>query len=270
MRRILLFVALAAISQTLVFCQKQTVVEIETVYGNMEFILYDDTPQHRDNFIKLADEGFYDGSLFHRVINEFMIQGGDPNSKGASSDAFLGDGGPGYQLEAEILYPKHFHKRGALSAARQGDQVNPLKKSSGSQFYIVQGKVFTVEELDQMELMSSERKRQQIMMKYANPYRNELIGMQQANDREGFEALMAEIMKMAAPEIDSLKPMHIPEEQRAVYTTLGGVPHLDGDYTVFGELISGMDVLDKIAGAETNEMDRPLEDIVIKVKVKKK
>ena len=108
------------------------------------------------------------------------------------------------------------------------------------------------------------------MMKYANPYRNELIGMQQANDREGFEALMAEIMKMAAPEIDSLKPMHIPEEQRAVYTTLGGVPHLDGDYTVFGELISGMDVLDKIAGAETNEMDRPLEDIVIKVKVKKK
>lgn len=270
MKRILFSVTLVVMAQMLVFCQKQTYVEIETTYGNIEIQLYDETPEHRDNFLKLAEEGFYDGTLFHRVIAEFMIQGGDPNSKGASPEARLGDGGPGYQLNAEIVYPKYFHKRGALSAARQGDQVNPEKKSSGSQFYIVQGKIFTNEELDQLEGMRGERQRQQIMMKYATPYRNELVGFQQANDRAGFEALMQQIEQEAAPELEAVEAFVIPEEHRQVYTTLGGVPHLDNDYTVFGEVVKGMDVIDSIAALEVNNMDRPLEDVVVNMKVVKK
>lgn len=270
MKRILFSVAMVAMAQMLVFCQKQTYVEIETTYGNIDIQLYDETPGHRDNFLKLAEEGFYDGTLFHRVISEFMIQGGDPNSKGASPEARLGDGGPGYQLEAEIVYPQFFHKRGALSAARQGDQVNPEKKSSGSQFYLVQGKVFTEEELDQLEKMRGERQRQQIMMKYATPYRNDLAGFQQANDRAGFEALMKQIEQEAAPEMEAVEDFVIPEDHRQVYTTVGGVPHLDGDYTVFGEVVKGMEVIDSIAALEVNNMDRPLEDVVLKMKVVKK
>jgi cyclophilin family peptidyl-prolyl cis-trans isomerase len=270
MKRILFSVAIVVLAQMLVFCQKQTYVEIETTYGNIEIQLYDETPEHRDNFLKLVEEGYYDGTLFHRVISEFMIQGGDPNSKGASPEARLGDGGPGYQLDAEILYPKYFHKRGALSAARQGDQVNPEKKSSGSQFYLVQGKVFTNEELNQMEQMRSERQRQQILMKFATPYRNELTGFQQANDRAGFEALMEQIEQEAASEMDAVEAFVIPENHRIVYTSEGGVPHLDGDYTVFGQVVKGLEVIDSIAALEVNNMDRPLEDVVVNMRVVKK
>ena len=270
MRKFMFFAGLIILSQTLVFCQKanQSVVEIETTYGTIEVMLYDDTPLHRDNFLKLVEEGYYNGTLFHRVIEEFTIQGGDPDSRGAAPGMRLGMGGPDYQVDAEILDPVHFHKRGALAAARMSDAVNPEKKSSGSQFFIVQGRVLTDEELDQLEAMSAERKRQAVMMKYAEPYREQIMAFQEANDQEGFMVLLEQIMEEAAAEMDTIQGTIIPEDLREVYKTVGGVPHLDGDYTVFGEVISGMDVVDKIAAVETDYTDRPLEDVVVSIKLK--
>ncbi|WP_088654403.1 peptidylprolyl isomerase [Geofilum rhodophaeum] len=271
MKRTSFFLAVLALSQLFVFCgAKQTLVEITTDYGVMEVRLYDETPLHRDNFIKLVEEGFFDDLLFHRVIPEFMIQGGDPDSRGADSAAMLGAGGPDYQLDAEILYPQFFHKKGVLSAARQGDQVNPEKKSSGSQFYIVQGKVFEEGELTQLEQMHTERKKQQIFMKYAEPHRATLMGFQQAGDRAGWEALMAEIQEEAAPELEAMTPFVLPEEHKAVYTTLGGAPHLDGEYTVFGEVVKGLEVIDSIASVATNRMDRPVEDVKMQMRLIKR
>jgi cyclophilin family peptidyl-prolyl cis-trans isomerase len=193
----------------------ECLVEIETNYGTMTVQLSNATPQHRDNFIKLAEEGFYDGTLFHRVIEGFMIQGGDPSSRNASPQQQLGTGGPGYTIPAEFA-DSLVHVKGALSAARQGDQVNPEKRSSGSQFYIVQGKPLTDEALDNME---------------------------------------------------ARKGIHYTPEQRTAYKTVGGTPFLDRDYTVFGHVVKGLDVLDKIAAVATNPGDRPKEDVVIKMKV---
>ncbi len=190
-------------------------VEIETEYGTMTVELSNATPQHRDNFIKLAEEGFYDGTLFHRVIKGFMIQGGDPLSKNEQPGAMIGTGGPGYTIPAEFV-DSLYHIKGAIAAARQGDQVNPEKRSSGSQFYIVQGRTFTEEELAMVE------------------------------SRKGFRYT---------------------QEQREAYKTLGGTPFLDGDYTVFGKVVKGLDVIDKIASVETNPGDRPKKDVKMKVRV---
>jgi len=194
---------------------KETLVEISTDFGTMKFKLYNETPQHRDNFIKLAKEGFYNGTLFHRVIKDFMIQGGDPQSKNAAPDVMLGNGGPGYTIPAEFN-SKLIHKKGALAAARLGDQVNPQKASSGSQFYIVQGKPMTAAELNMMA---------------------------------------------------ARKKITYTPEQIKIYETEGGTPFLDMDYTVFGEMISGMDVLEKIAAVATNPQNRPLQDVKMTVKV---
>ncbi len=192
------------------------VVEIKTDYGTMKVKLYDATPLHRDNFIKLTNEGFYDGLLFHRVIKEFMIQGGDPDSKNAPAGQALGSGGPGYTVPAEINNDI-IHKKGALCAARTN---NPEKASSGCQFYIVQGKVYTNEELDLFET------------------------------RMGYK---------------------FTPQQRGIYTTIGGTPHLDRNYTVYGEVIEGLDVVDKIAAVETakNLGDRPVKDVTMTIKVVK-
>lgn len=193
-------------------------VEMRTTMGNITLLLYNDTPRHRDNFIKLVNENVYEGLLFHRVIDRFMIQAGDPKSKDAKPGTMLGDGTLGYTVPAEFL-PNHFHKRGALCAARQGDQVNPRKESSSCQFYIAQGQVWSEADLNMME------------------------------QRFG---------KKFSP------------EQRKAYTTVGGTPHLDGDYTVFGEVLKGMEVVDKIAAAPRDKYDRPLEDIrIISVKILK-
>ncbi|MCL2040580.1 MAG: peptidylprolyl isomerase [Bacteroidales bacterium] len=180
----------------------------------MTGVLYNETPIHRDNFIKLVGEEFYDGLLFHRVISGFMIQGGDPASKGAAADAELGDGGPGYTLKAEIN-PDFIHKKGALAAARTPDYVNPERESSGSQFYIVQGSPVTQETLDNSAAQGK-------------PYT---------------------------------------ETQMAIYKKLGGTPFLDRDYTVFGEIIDGFDVIDSIASVPKNPQDRPLDNIVMKVEL---
>lgn len=194
-------------------------VLIETNKGKMKCILYEQTPMHTDNFINLVNEEKYNGILFHRVIKDFMIQSGDLNSKNSPKGTALATGGPGYRIPAEF-HPDLYHKKGAMAAARQGDNTNPNRESNGSQFYIVQGKVFSDEQLNQME-------------------------------RSGAH------IKFTA-------------EQRMFYKTLGGSPHLDYDYTVFGEVIEGLQVIDAIASESTDERDRPLEDVkIIKITVLK-
>lgn len=197
----------------------EVVVELSTKYGNIEILLYDETPKHQENFLQLAQKGFYDGQLFHRVIIDFMIQGGDPNSIDADKGMMLGMGGPGYTVPAEFREGL-FHKKGCIAAARQGDQVNPQKASSGSQFYIVQGRVFTEEELE---------------------------AMVESGVHKPFTA-----------------------DEILTYTTIGGTPHLDGAYTVFGEVISGIEIVDKIASVEVDPYNRPVEDIIYHIKILKK
>ena len=243
---------------------------METSKGDMKIKLYDETPQHRDNFVKLAEQGFYDSLLFHRVINEFMIQGGDPESKGAAPGAMLGNGGPGYQVPAEINYPALFHKKGALAAARTGDNVNPEKKSSGSQFYIVQGKTYTDEGFKEIEKRYESMKREQLFYKVLESYKDTLQKLQ----AQGNQAAFMDMRVVIEEEVDKLvakEPKQtIPENIKETYRTIGGVPHLDDNYTVFGEVIEGLEVIDAIAGVETGQADRPAEDLyIIKVKVLK-
>lgn len=252
----------------LVQCDKpEKKVLIKTPYGNMKIRLYDDTPKHRDNFLKLVEEGFYDNLLFHRVIDGFMIQGGDPESKDAPKDARLGSGGPGYTLPAEINFPTHFHKKGALAAARQGDQVNPEKESSGSQFYIVQGKTYSDEELSSMEEQLSQRRIQAKMFEMLTPYQDSLMAMRQRNDREGFNALISQIEQSAIETLGDSAVFSFPDQIREAYTTIGGTPFLDGEYTVFGEVEEGLEVIDSIASVATDPMDRPLENIEMTMEI---
>jgi len=248
--------------------KEQRIVLIKTDYGDIKIKLYDETPRHRDNFIKLTEEGFYNGLLFHRVIKEFMIQGGDLESKNAKPGEKLGNGGPGYKIPAEIHFPELFHKRGVIAAAREGDRVNPEKKSSGSQFYIVQGKKFTDEELDKAEMRVNNMRKQQIYFKLMSQYKDSLIALQQAQRFDEFYAMQKKVQELTEAE---LKKNHFsfPENIREVYKTIGGAPHLDSSYTVFGEVIEGMDVVDSIAAVQTDSYDRPVKDIRMTVKVVK-
>lgn len=200
---------------TCLLAQDKTKVMITTSLGDMLVELYDETPLHRDNFIKLVTNNFYEGSLFHRVIPNFMIQGGDPDSKGAKPGIQLGNGGPGYTVPAEFV-DELFHKKGVLAAARLGDAVNPNKESSGSQFYIVQGQVYSEEKLLSFSLRSGK--------KYS-------------------------------------------EEQIKSYTNVGGTPHLDGGYTVFGEVVKGLEVIKAIANVKRDENNRPLKDLKMSIKI---
>ncbi len=236
---------------------KSSTVLIETEFGNMKIRLYDETPKHKENFIKLAADSFYNGLLFHRIINTFMIQGGDPDSKNAAPGIMLGNGGPGYQIPAEFN-DSLFHKKGVIAAAREGDQVNPEKMSSGSQFYIVQGKIFTDEELDDIEI-------QQSIEPYINahPEMQDIISqLQMQNDRAGMDQLVEDIQKKK-----DFKIIKMSEFKRKIYKETGGTPHLDNNYTVFGEVIEGMEVIDKIAISNTDRNNRPLKDIKMTVKV---
>lgn len=241
---------------------KRTMVEIKTTLGNIEIALYNETPKHRDNFIKLVNEGYYNGTLFHRVINEFMIQAGDGNSKNAKPDQMLGSGGPGYNIDAEIVYPKYFHKKGALAAARQADQVNPERKSSGSQFYIVTGKAYSPEQLAQMDGQVDMMRKKNIFQSYVNERRDEIMALQAKSDTATLNALQKELIEKTEAEA-AKNPAGMTAEQKEAYSTVGGTPHLDGQYTVFGEVVSGMDVVEKIEKAETGRGDRPKTDIKI-------
>ena len=248
---------------------KMTKVKLETSLGNIVVELYNETPQHRDNFIKLVKEGYYDGVLFHRVIKDFMIQTGDGKSKTAGPDTMLGDGDPGYTIEAEFVYPKFFHKRGALAAARTGDQVNPERRSSGSQFYIVTGKVYSSDDLKTMVNRLTEMRKQDIFRRLAMENQDKIKQLHQAQDNAGMDELQNEIIKQTEAEA-AQNPFKLTDEQIEAYTTVGGTPHLDGQYTVFGEVVEGMDVVDKIQNTTTNRADRPTVDIrIIKASIVK-
>lgn len=237
-------------------------VEFNTTEGNFTVRLFGDTPKHRDNFLKLVREGYYDGVLFHRVIDQFMIQTGDPDSKNAPAGKMLGSGGPGYDIEAEIVFPQHFHKRGALAAARQGDQVNPERRSSGSQFYIVTGKQYNDSTIGQMERQMQMQQMQQIFNDLARENKDTIMALRRNRDTAGLNALQEELMAKTEKKAAE-NPATLTAAQREAYTTVGGTPHLDNQYTVFGEIVSGMEVVDKIEKAETDSHDRPVSDIKI-------
>lgn len=243
----------------------ERMVLIKTKFGDMKVKLYNETPLHRDNFIKLVKEGFYDDLLFHRVIKDFMIQGGDPESKDAPAGKHLGSGGPGYQIPAEIVEGL-YHKKGALAAARQGDAANPERKSSGSQFYIVQGKVFDDEMLTQIEeKMKLNAERQEAMKIYMKE--QDLIKQLQAEgNMDSINAIRFNIQKQAEENVKE-SSYKINQERREIYTTVGGTPHLDGAYTVFGEVVEGLNVIDSIANVETGPGDRPVEDVVMSMEL---
>ncbi|MBP1615140.1 MAG: putative peptidyl-prolyl cis-trans isomerase [Bacteroidetes bacterium] len=243
-----------------------TMLKIETSMGDIIVKLYDETPKHRDNFIKLAKESIYEGTLFHRVIKDFMIQAGDPDSKEAPKGKMLGSGDVGYTIPAEFVYPKYFHKKGALSAARQGDDVNPKKESSGCQFYIVTGKVYNDSTLLSMEKKMNEGKLTSIFNALAQKHMKDIYKMRKANDQEGLYQLQEKIYAQAEAEAAKQPDFHFTPEQVKAYTTVGGTPHLDNQYTVFGEVVEGMDVVDKIQQVKTDRSDRPVDDVkIIKV-----
>ena len=224
--------------------------------------------RHRDNFIKLAEEGTYEGTLFHRVIKDFMIQAGDPESKNAPKGKMLGSGDVGYTLPAEFVYPKYFHKKGVLSAARQGDNVNPEKASSGCQFYIVTGQVYSDSTLLSMEQKLNENKLATVFNALAQKHMKDIYKMRKANDEEGLYDLQEKLYAQAEAEVAKQPQFHFTPEQVKAYTTVGGTPHLDNEYTVFGEVVEGMDVVDKIQQVKTDRSDRPQEDVkIIKVSV---
>ena len=241
-----------------------TKVKIETTMGDIIVKLYDETPNHRDNFIKLVENGTYEGTLFHRVIKDFMIQAGDPDSKGAPKGQMLGSGDVGYTVPAEFVYPQLFHKKGALAAARQGDNVNPEKASSGCQFYIVTGRVFNDSTLLSMEEQKNQNKFTSVFNALAQKHMKEIYQMRRNNDQEGLMNLQDSIFVETQKQLEGEPEFKFTEEQRQAYTTVGGTPHLDGEYTVFGEVIEGMDVVDKIQQVSTNASDRPDDDVIIK------
>lgn len=243
--------------------ENETKVLIKTTAGNITIKLYNETPKHRDNFIKLVQEHFYDSILFHRVIREFMVQAGDPESKTAQRNELLGAGGPGYDLPAEFVYPKYFHKYGALSAARQADQVNPERRSSGSQFYIVTGRKYNKYDLQDMEKQFTEQMGQGIFDRLCAQNRDTIISMQLAGDHDGLMKLQDELNAIKNKILKEQEPFKFTKEQVDAYTTVGGTPFLDNQYTVFGEVIDGMKTVDKIEYANTDPNDRPRKDIRI-------
>lgn len=246
--------------------KKDYVVTIKTEFGDMVAILYDETPKHKENFLKLVNDHFYDSLLFHRVIEGFMIQGGDPESKRAKAGQRLGNGGPGYTVEAEIK-PNLFHEKGALSAARLGDQVNPSKASSGSQFYIVQGKTMTENEIkiDQQKFGMA---MQQFFQKPENQaYRDSVAKLYQLRDYKAYENYILSLKPIAESQLGISTEKQVSPELVKAYTTLGGTPSLDGQYTVFGKVIKGLDVIDKIAVQPKDGADRPVKDVRMKISV---
>ena len=243
---------------------KQTICRIETSKGNITVKLYDETPQHRDNFVKLAKENFYDGTLFPRVLKNFMIQGGDPDSKGAPAGKMLGMGDTGYTLPAEFVYPRYFHKKGVLSAARQGDEVNPERRSSGCQFYIVTGQVLTPAQIAGMENQLNQMKLKTAFDLLARQHMKEIYKLRKNNDMNGLQQLQEQLVAEAQAQVADEPIFKFTPEQIEAYTTVGGTPHLDNQYTVFGEVVEGMEVIDAIQQVKTNRSDRPEQDVVIR------
>lgn len=238
-------------------------ITIETDFGDIKAVLYNQTPKHRDNFVKNTEQGAYEGVIFHRVIENFMIQSGDP----ATGINFMGDTDKLKKFENVVDAEFNnglIHKKGAIAAARMGDNVNPLKQSSSTQFYIVQGRVFTPEELNKLAFQRTENAKNTAVNKLIMDKAEKMID-------EGKNPNLSELHIQLKDTIEIIKsklePYVFTEEQINAYTTVGGTPHLDGDYTIFGEVIEGFEVIDKIAAVKTNAMDKPVSDVKMKVKI---
>lgn len=264
MKKIALLLAFAGIvvymSYGLQKRKSDTKVQIETEFGIIKIMLYNETPLHRDNFIKLISDGFYTDLLFHRVIQGFMIQGGDPNSKNAEPGKRLGEGDLGYTIPAEIN-SKFFHRKGILAAARQGDQVNPEKRSSASQFYILQGKVFRQKELDSLQIKLEETRKMNMLQTKVKASEPELNQLGAEGKQDELMSRINALKEAVNTEAAKLPPIRFSEEQRKAYTTIGGYPSLDNNYTIFGEITEGLEVVDKIAQQPTDQYNRPQKDI---------
>lgn len=239
---------------------KPVYVTVETSMGNVTVMLYDDTPLHRDNFIKLCRSGEYKGMLFHRIIKDFVVQGGDPESKKREPGALYGDGDGGYTLPAEIL-PNHFNKRGALIDAKEPDSANWERLSAGTQFCFVQGKKLTDKELEEKEARINEIRRNWLFYKFQNRLIKE-------NPVLAADSMKTELenrtLVMVEDTLDVLGYYTIPADRREIYKTIGGVPHLDGSVTIFGEVTEGFDIVEKMSLVKTDKNDRPLNDVIIK------
>ena len=259
---IMVFTACGAGSKKSTDMEKRTQVKIETTMGEIIVELYNETPKHRDNFIKLAKEGVYDSTLFHRVIRQFMIQAGDPESKNAADTAQLGSGDVGYTIPAEFV-PKFYHKKGALAAARMGDDVNPERASSGCQFYIVTGRKFRESQLLDMAGQKNNARMDTLFNQLARKHMKEIYKLRKANDQDGLLELQDSLEAQAYTLYKEEEPFMFTPEQVTSYTTIGGAPHLDGSYTVFGQVVSGMETVEKIAGTKTGKADRPVENVRI-------
>jgi cyclophilin family peptidyl-prolyl cis-trans isomerase len=245
------------------FAQSKQVI-ISTHMGDIKIMLYDDTPGHRDSFVKLANEGHYDGTLFYRVIKNFVIQGGSSDSKNAAPGRHIGYGSSKLDINSEFR-DNRFHKRGAICAPRQPEDINHFKMSDISQFYIVQGKVYTDEELDLIEKATNNPIKIALKQKYYLPYKEELQKLKTENPKE-FNRRLREIKQKIAFEFALSNKIEFSEEQRELYTTIGGLPELDGDYTVFGEVISGFEVINKIASLPVDKNNRPYADVKLVVR----
>ena len=274
--RILLFIFSLLLSVGAIAQEKEQLVLIKTSKGAIKIKLYNQTPLHRDNFLKLVEEDFYEGTSFHRVINQFMIQGGDPYSKIDSMKSKAGQGGPGYTIPAEII-DSLIHKKGALAAARQPDAVNPKKESSGSQFYIVHGKPFLVNDVQAMVDQKNGAIKQQLFQKFLQDpahadYQKRLVAFQNQKDQKGLTDLIAELTPIIDKQFEALEYKYsYSHGAMEIYTSQGGAPHLDGDYTVFGEVVEGLDIVDDIANVDVAPGDKPVVGIIIEsMKVVKK
>lgn len=267
------YISIIIILFTTIMCNKpkEPIVVIQTTYGNIKVKLYNETPIHRDNFLKLAKEGFYKDLTFHRVIKDFMIQGGDPKSRNNPDTSTKEDTVKGETIPAEIRFPLYFNKRGALAAARWGDAENPEKASDASQFYIVTGELAFDNKLNELEKQRFERLKQSIYNRLQSANMDTIKSLYKEGNRSKITELREEWRNEAEKEANERKSEILyTEDQREWYKTRGGAPHLDNEYTVFGEVIEGMDVVDKIENAKTNEKDKPLKNIFMNVVVLEK
>jgi peptidylprolyl isomerase/peptidyl-prolyl cis-trans isomerase B (cyclophilin B) len=248
--------------------QKEIYASIDTNYGKIKVKLYNDTPLHRDNFVKAVKDGVYDGLLFHRVIKDFMIQGGDPSTMKDSLKAKEINAKYDYRINPEFVYPNHYHRKGVLAAAREGDEVNPAKASSSTQFYIVTGKIFNGPALDLIEKQKSERLFQGILSRLQVQNKEKIKELYRSRNRVELSAFRDSLVQQAEKEASLLKDKTLlTAEQRDAYRTVGGTPHLDGEYTVFGEVVEGMDVLDRIQKVATDAFDKPKSEVRFKIEI---